>query len=131
MDKISKESESKATITGQRVSFDISSVNKTCYCGNKFWLLVVDEFTNYCWSIFLKNKSNLPEAMMNWLNNFQREHKINVQHFRCDNSGENKKFQELVKTKTKMNIVFEFTAPNTPQQNGKVERKFANLYGKI
>ena len=26
---------------------------------------------------------------------------------------------------------FEFTAPGTPQQNGKVERAFATIYGKI
>ena len=28
-------------------------------------------------------------------------------------------------------IQFEFIAPNTPQQNGKIERKFQTLYGKI
>jgi hypothetical protein len=26
---------------------------------------------------------------------------------------------------------FEFTAPDSPQQNGKVERKFATLYGRV
>jgi transposase InsO family protein len=30
-----------------------------------------------------------------------------------------------------LNIEFEFTAPNTPQQNGKIERKFATVYGKM
>jgi transposase InsO family protein len=30
-----------------------------------------------------------------------------------------------------LNIKFEFTAPNSPQQNGKIERKFATLYGKM
>jgi hypothetical protein len=30
-----------------------------------------------------------------------------------------------------LKVSFEFTAPNTPQQNGKVERKFATLYGKV
>ena len=29
-----------------------------------------------------------------------------------------------------MNINFEFTAPYTPEMNGKIERKFATLYGK-
>jgi transposase InsO family protein len=33
--------------------------------------------------------------------------------------------------KWKHYIKFEYTAPNTPQQNGKIERKFATLYGKI
>jgi transposase InsO family protein len=28
-----------------------------------------------------------------------------------------------------MHFKFEYTAPGTPQQNGKIERKFATLYG--
>jgi len=28
-------------------------------------------------------------------------------------------------------VTFEYTARNTPQQNGKVERKFATLYGRV
>ena len=30
-----------------------------------------------------------------------------------------------------LKIKFEFTAPYTPQQNGKIERNFQTLYGKI
>ena len=30
----------------------------------------------------------------------------------------------------KLGVRFEFTAPNTPQQNGVTERKFATLYGR-
>jgi transposase InsO family protein len=37
----------------------------------------------------------------------------------------------LLKKKWKHYIKFEYTAPNTPQQNGKIERKFATLYIKI
>ena len=32
---------------------------------------------------------------------------------------------------SKWNVKFEFTAPNTPQQNGKAERKFATLKERI
>ena len=38
--------------------------------------------------------------------------------------------QELLDDKG-MGIKFEYTAVDTPQQNGKVERKFATLYGKV
>ena len=79
--KLSKESDSKATKIGERISFDISSVNKVSHGGNKFWLLIIDEFTNYCWSLFLKNKSDLPEAMLKWLNNFQCEYKFDLKFF--------------------------------------------------
>ena len=30
-----------------------------------------------------------------------------------------------------MGIKFEYTSPGSPQQNGKCERKFATLYGKV
>ncbi len=33
--------------------------------------------------------------------------------------------------KAGLGITFEYTAPGTPQQNGRVERKFATLYGRI
>ena len=46
-----------------------------------------------------------------------------------DNSGENKVFgNNLYKIKYDINV--EYTAPNTPEQNGVVERAFATLYGK-
>jgi hypothetical protein len=37
----------------------------------------------------------------------------------------------LLKKKWKHYIKFEYTTPDAPQQNGKFERKFATLYGKI
>jgi hypothetical protein len=89
---IPKEATSKATKLGERISFDISSVNVNSHGGNKFWLLIIDEFTSYCWSIFLKRKSDLSQAMMDWTNNFERECGIDIGTFRCDNSGENKAF---------------------------------------
>src|SRR5512133_3591482 len=49
---------------------------------------------------------------------------------RCDNAGENKSFEEIWK-KEGLGCKFEYTAPGTPQQNGKVERKFPVLYGKV
>jgi hypothetical protein len=48
-----------------------------------------------------------------------------------DNSGENVKLREKVDEYPDLKIKFEYTAPHTPQQNGKIERKFATLYGKV
>ena len=49
---------------------------------------------------------------------------------RCDNAGENKKMEEMCIDQD-LGIKFEYTAVRTPQQNGRVERKFATLYGRI
>jgi hypothetical protein len=31
--------------------------------GFKFWALIVDNYTDFCWRIFLKNKSELKDKM--------------------------------------------------------------------
>jgi hypothetical protein len=68
--------------------------------------------------------------MVYWLRLVKKELSLNVKCICLDNSGENTAFHKLVQYKSEFNIKFEFTAPGTPQQNGKVERDFATLYGK-
>jgi len=53
-----------------------------------------------------------------------------VKSIRCDNAGENLKLEKESK-KECLGVIFEYTAPNTPQQNGKVEHAFATLYGRV
>jgi hypothetical protein len=61
----------------------------------------------------------------------QKDKNITVNFIRCDNSEENKDIQQAIILIPKIKVKFEFTAPDTPQQNGKIERKFATLYGKV
>ena len=53
---------------------------------------------------------------------------IAVKIIRCDNAGENVSFQKEAE-ELDLGLVFKYTAPDTPQQNGRVERKFQTLYG--
>jgi hypothetical protein len=48
-----------------------------------------------------------------------------IKYLRCDNTGEN--LENLSSVCTKHDIQIEYTAPNTPQQNGVVERKFVTI----
>ena len=48
---------------------------------------------------------------------------------RCDNAGENKVL-ERESDKKDLGIIFEYTAPGTPQQNGVVERAFVTVMGR-
>jgi hypothetical protein len=116
---------------GDRIMFDISSFNALSQGGNQFWLLIMYDYTNYSWSFFLTHKDDLPPVMMQWLRQVTYQCMIKIKCFRCDTSGENKSFQTLLKKKWKQYVKFESTAPSTPQQNGKIERKLATLYGKI
>ena len=56
-------------------------------------------------------------------------HKIQVNIIRCDNAGENKVL-ERESDKNELGIIFEYTAPGTPQQNGVVERAFVAVMGR-
>ena len=65
---------------------------------------------------------------MGFIKDFWARHNKQVKFIQCDNSGENNKLEELCR-KDGLGITFEYTAPGTPQQNGRVEQKFATLYG--
>jgi hypothetical protein len=52
--------------------------------------------------------------------------------FRCDKLGENHDIKNQINDNNpKLVCQFEFTAPKSPQQSGKVERRFATLYGRV
>ena len=102
----------------------------TTFGGSKYWLLIVDEYSDMCWSAFLNTKSDLPKRMLELVKRLKTLQQITVKNIRCDDAGENKKFQQLCEA-TGLDINFEFTGPGSPQFNGPVERKFATLYGKV
>ena len=58
-----------AKVKGDRTMFDISSVNALSQGGNQYWLLIMDDYTNYCWSFFLPHKDDLPQVLLQWLAN--------------------------------------------------------------
>ena len=72
----------------------------------------------YCWSYFLKAKSELKEKVIDLINELK-----NVKFLRVDDAGENFALEKQCKRQN-LNVKFEYTGPRTPQRNGKVERKF-------
>jgi hypothetical protein len=48
-----------SNLPGERLYVDISSIKERSIGGAKFWALIVDDCTVYCWSFVLKNKSDL------------------------------------------------------------------------
>ena len=78
----------------------------------------------------MKNKSDLAQEGIKLINKIRNNYGITTKTIRCDNAGENKSLEKEIIEKG-MNMRFEYTATNTPQQNGRVERKFATNYGRI
>ena len=120
----------KSKTPGHRLYIDISSIKSESFGKKKFWLLIVDEATDNCWSYFLKQKSQTAKTVAEFVQNLKSKENVVVRYIRCDNAGENKKIEEKT-NQLGLGIKFEYTAPNTPQQNGVVERKFATLYGRV
>jgi hypothetical protein len=50
-------------IPGERLYIDISVIENASYNGSKFLALVVEEYTDYCWSIFVRSKDELKDRM--------------------------------------------------------------------
>ncbi len=122
---VAKKSEVKATRAGERLFMDTSSIKAKSFGGSKFWLLVVDDYTDMCWCFLLKNKSEMCNKMLELVKDLKSKNR-KVNYIRCDNAGKNFKTQSLFKEEG-MGVDFEFTGPATPQSNGRVERKFATL----
>jgi hypothetical protein len=110
---------------------DISSPKARSIGGSKFWLLIIDHFSDMCWSFFMKNKSDLPDRVMELLQLLHRDKLISGKpKIRLDNSSENEALEVRMRTDS-VGANFEFTAPGSPQFAGVVERKFATLFARV
>jgi len=108
---------------------DIALLKFTSAGGSKYWFLAVDEATHRKFSLILKQKSDIKEKFIPFLKELQDTYGRRVHHIRCDNAGENRALENACIDR-ELDIVFEYTAPGTPQQNGIVERAFATMLGK-
>ena len=97
--------------------------------GRQHWVMLVDEATKYKKSFFLKKKNEQVEPIIDWIKALKARHKIQVKIIRCDNAGENKVL-ERESDKKELGIIFEYTVPGTPQENGVVERAFVTVMGR-
>ena len=82
------------TKPGYRVFIDISSFKQVSRGGNKHWLVIVDEFSDYAHSFFLKKKSDQIKILPIWIKGIAKKHRIEIKRIRLDNSGENKSLQK-------------------------------------
>jgi hypothetical protein len=107
---------------GERLYVDISSIKERSFSGAKFWALIVDDYSDYCWSFVMKNKSDLKTRIKTFLTDLNIANRI-VKFIRCDDTGENMTIKNDPEIKS-FGIKFEFSGPRTPHRNGKVKRKF-------
>ena len=119
--KCNKKKKEVPSRPGYRLFIDISSFKHESMGGKRHWLIVVDEFSDCTLSFFLKRKSRQKELFPIWIMELKAKYGIDIKYVRLDNSGENKSLQKEC-DKQNLGIIFEFTAPGTPQQNSVIVR---------
>ena len=94
--------------------------------GNKYSLVIVDDFSRFTWVFFLQDKSEAQGIVKKFIRRAQNEYELKIKHVRSDNGSEfwNTNVEEFLDEE---GIKHEFSAPYTPQQNGIVERKNRTL----
>ena len=102
---------------------DISGPFTTTLGGNRYWIQVVDDYTWFGWVHFCKKKNEMGPYMKSLVETLAgMGHK--VAYIRCDNAGENEKPLETLCNQN--GATLELTAPDTPQQNGVVEKTYCH-----
>jgi len=94
--------------------------------GNKYGLVIVDDFSHFTWVFFLQDKSEAQGIVKKFIRKAQNEYELKMKHIRSDNGSEfwNTNIKEFLDEE---GIKHEFSAPYTPQQNCIVERKNRTL----
>ncbi len=82
------------------------------------------------WATFLKKKSDIPQDCMEFMGYVKQVKGRPPMFIRLDNSAENKTFAAMCCTKYRT-TVFEFTARDTPQQNGRIEAAIAATWNQV
>ena len=77
----------------------------------------------------MKRKSDQIELFPIWIKELKAKYGIDIKYIRLDNSGENGSLQNEC-DKQNLGIIFEFSAPGTPQQNPVAKRKIPTLMGR-
>jgi transposase InsO family protein len=86
-------------------------------CGNKYDLVMIDDYSRFTWVFFLQDKSETQEMLKKFLRRAQNEFDVKAKKISNDNGTEFKNTQ-VEDFLDEEGIKHEFLAPCTPQQNG-------------
>ena len=119
-----------------RIFLDLSKIKKPKDCPEvkkvykSNWRMMVDEMTGLKFTEFFETKNGMVEPTCQQLSRW-KDRGIPVKIIRCDNAGENLLLEKRLASKDwKLDVVFEYTARDTPQQNYLVEKGFDTMYSR-
>ena len=119
-----KVSNSNAKCAFELVHFDIwGPFSTTSIHGHKYFLTVLDDFTRFTWVFLLKSKSEAPGKLQNFVIFVKVHFNAQIKFIRSDNGPEFK----LDAFYASKGIIHQTSCRETPQQNGRVERKHQHI----
>ncbi|KAK1415150.1 hypothetical protein QVD17_30922 [Tagetes erecta] len=94
--------------------------------GFKYYMVLIDDFTNFAWVFPLKYKSDTYNKFIQFHKFIKTQFNMAIKSFQCDLGGE---FDNHVFKKFAISngLQFRFSCPHTSQQNGKSERMIRRL----
>ena len=90
--------------------------------GSKYFLLLIDDLSRYCWVFFLKSKFDVFAEFVKFKAAVELEIENKLKILRSDNGGEytSRQFEAYL---AKEGIKHQLVVPYTPRQNGVSERR--------
>ena len=118
--KTTKTCRKSAINNGERLFIDTTGPYPKSRGGMKYWMVAVDDKSDKTWTYYSNTKKNMikfVKEIVTTINGLE----LKVKYIRCDNAGEHQQaLQQFCKEK---GIIMEYTAPNTPKQNARAEKK--------
>jgi hypothetical protein len=78
----------------------------------------------------MRRKGELIDEMLKFIKTMKSKNPESIKFIRLDNDGENLGLKSRIELEG-LDINIEYTSPESPEQNGQVERSFANLWGRV
>ncbi|GJY09221.1 retrovirus-related pol polyprotein from transposon TNT 1-94 [Tanacetum coccineum] len=97
------------------------------YGGNLYILVIVDDYSRYTWTRFLKTKSEAFDQFKTFSRKIQNQLGCPIVSIRTDHGREFDNEVQFGEFCNANDITHNFSAPRTPQSNGMVERKNKTL----
>ncbi|KAF5323122.1 hypothetical protein D9611_009267 [Ephemerocybe angulata] len=116
----------RASFAGELLHVDTGGPMRVLCCGNRFWLVVVDDFTNFAWVFLMRTRDEAVKHITNVIAVLENISGKRVGFVRSDGA---KEFVEgdMKRFLLEKGIRSQTTVPYAHQQNGKAERYIGRM----